>query len=98
MANVGELTYEAWRITYQSSEQAARAAFAALAAEKARADAAEADARRWRWVRERWAQLVTTLDFAGSVKIEARGAFANVEPERVDAAIDTALQAGVEGQ
>ena len=52
------MSYESWRISYQSSEQAARAAFDEIATLRAQLAAAEAGAERYRWLRENGDQAI----------------------------------------
>ena len=77
------MSYEAWRITFQDSEQASRAAYAM-------ANEALIDAERWRHARK----LLTVDDIEG-----AQGAFDSFgglvsehECLRADAAIDAAMK------
>lgn len=60
-------TYEAWRISYQSSEQAARSAWGEI--ERLRARVAELEANQ-RMSNERARGVLAHMDHAGAVSIE----------------------------
>lgn len=64
------MTYEAWRCTFQSSEQAARSAFAQVLALSDRIADLEAKAKAViaRWDSPQWKELVPTADYINELR------------------------------
>ena len=80
------MTYESWRITYQSSEQAARAAYG-MAAKNQR------DAERYRWLRDHAIDFPYEKEFPSPWCVfgtNAENDFRPIEREELDAAVDAA--------
>ena len=83
------MTYEAWRISFQSSEQAARSAYNQLKEAERQRDELKADAERYRWLREQNETLSADSFVVLSRDVECP----NCESTWVGADLDAAIAA-----
>lgn len=84
------MSYEAWRITYQSSEQAARAAYATIARLTAEVEALRDDAERYR-------HLVKSGKFCPSVSNNGWALSVGASNPSTKAELDDAIDAAIAG-
>ncbi|MCK9550262.1 hypothetical protein [Aquamicrobium sp.] len=84
------MNYESWRISYQSSEQAARAVFNEIAALRADLAASQAECERLRADAERYRWLASDIDGNAQDDLLIWLSGTVVPKESIDAAIDAA--------
>lgn len=100
------MTYEAWRITYQSSEAAARAAYSTVAElhaenERLKAELAEVkkDAERWKYARRK---ICFTGNGNGTCMMHGINLPAAIpgwpDPGKVEEFCDAAIDAAMKGK